>query len=295
MPCFVAALPASGEVALKKNPAMSLSEAEKTFHKLLRANAHRHRAYSVFCDFCELSAIAISNAVDRLNFDVREARYLEIVGKYEREEVSRFQQMFYCVVDILEAGLCDCLGRLFMGMDFGDAGKGQFFTPYEVSSLMARVLLTDAPEMVERNGFITFNEPAVGAGGMVIAAADALLAAGINYQQAMHVVAVDIDLTACHMTFIQMALLHIPGVVVHGNALHPEVTWDEWITPAHILGGWDRRLAQQRAVDAMRLLLAGTPAEVDPPSSEPLAAAPSITVESISRKRAKQAEQMALF
>lgn len=41
--------------------------------KLMRENSHRHRLHEVFRDFCELSALAISNAVDKLQFDVREA------------------------------------------------------------------------------------------------------------------------------------------------------------------------------------------------------------------------------
>lgn len=285
---------------MRKRPAIALSAGSAEFSKLVRANAHRHRVYDVFRDFCELSALSISNSVDRLHRERREARYLEIVGKYAREEVERFPAMLACVVNELEAGMSDVLGRLFMGLELGDAGKGQFFTPFELSSLMARMVMGDAAAAVQRQGFITLSEPAVGAGGMVIAAADALHEQGINYQQAMHVVAVDIDPTACHMAYIQFSLLHIPAVVVHGNALWPEQTWDEWMTPAHVLGGWDRKLAQRRSVEAMRELLTagadaaeGAPALPAPIEAEQAPA--SVTVERVMRKREEQAAQMALF
>jgi hypothetical protein len=48
-----------------------------------------------------------------------------------------------------------------------------------------------------------------------------------------------------------LSLLHIPAIVVHGNALTLDV-WGLWYTPAHVLGGWGRKLERrvaQRAVN----------------------------------------------
>jgi hypothetical protein len=43
---------------------------------------------------------------------------------------------------------------------------------------------------------------------------------------------------AVHMAYIQLSLLHVPAVVVHGNTLSLE-EWGYWYTPAHILDGLD--------------------------------------------------------
>ena len=86
-------------------------------------------------------------------------------------------------------------------------------------------------------------EPACGAGAMVIALAQAMLAADINYQRHLHVTAVDIDPRAVHMAYIQFSLLHIPAHVMVGNSLSNEVR-EHWFTPAHILAGWSARLAR---------------------------------------------------
>jgi hypothetical protein len=40
-----------------------------------------------------------------------------------------------------------------------------------------------------------------------------------------------------HMAYVQLSLLGIPAVVVHGNALSLDV-WGVWYTPAHVLVGW---------------------------------------------------------
>lgn len=90
---------------------------------------------------------------------------------------------------------------------------------------------------------------------MVIATADALLSIGQNYQETMHATCIDIDARCVHMTYLQLSMMHIPAVVVHGNALTMEV-WGMWYTPAHILGGWRAKLRQRRQADALRELLA---------------------------------------
>lgn len=221
----------------------------KELSALLRDNARRHRLHRVFSDFCELAALAISNSVDKRQYEAREARYLQVVGAYEPDEVARFPHMLALLVHWLSRDFADCLGELFMSLELGDHYKGQFFTPYHVSALMAGLTVGDVREHVARQGFVTVSEPASGAGGMLIAVAEAIRDQGVNYQQVMHATAVDVDLTAVHMTYIQLALLHVPAVVVHGNTL-ALTEHGHWLTPAHVLGGWDRRLAQRSAVRA---------------------------------------------
>lgn len=227
-----------------------LDQHQKAFIKLIRDNARRHRLHEVFRDFCEMAALAISNSVDRAQREAREARYLEIVGRYEPEEVKRFPAMLALVVESLQARFHDCLGALFMELELGDHWKGQFFTPYSVAYLMAKLGGVGSRAEIEGKGFMTLMEPACGAGCMVIAAAEAMLEDGINYQQRLHVTAIDIDLTAAHMAYVQLALLNVPAIVVHGNALWPDKTWSNWVTPAHVLGGWDRKLSNAYAAQA---------------------------------------------
>ncbi|MCL1622633.1 N-6 DNA methylase [Ralstonia pseudosolanacearum] len=220
--------------------------------KLIEKCSRRHRRHEVFRDFCELAALSISNRVDLVQYDAREARYLEIVKRYEREEVECFPRMLGCLVESLEGGHKDALGQIFEALQLADHWKGQFFTPFEGSRLMAKILLSGAAAEIERKGFLSLMEPAAGAGGMVIAAASALLDDGINYQQTMHATLIDIDATACHMAYVQMALLHVPAIVIHGNALAPDTVWGHWVTPAHVMGLWDMRLRRRDREEAER-------------------------------------------
>lgn len=274
---------------MSKRPAFSHGP-QAEFCRLVRENARRHSLQQVFRDFCELSALSFSNAADRVNFDKREARYMQIARQYERDEMDRFPRMLACVVRELEMGMSDVMGSLFMALELGNADKGQFFTPYAVSSLMARLTLGDVSAHIERAGFVSLNEPAVGAGGMVIAVAEAMRDAGANYQRALHVVATDIDAAACHMAYLQFSLLHIPAVVIHGNGLNPAESWDEWMTPAHIMGGWSARLLQQEGRKRAAELV--MPAASPVPANIPAIASPREAVAAIERRREAQ---LALF
>ncbi len=133
-----------------------------------------------------------------------------------------------------------------MALELGDSFKGQFFTPYSVCSLMASLTLGNVDKRIEEEGFITVHEPAVGAGAMVIAVADAIAAKRHYWPNRMHAICYDIDATAVHMCYLQLSLLGIPAIVVHGNSLTLK-EWDHWATPMHIMGRWDARLAKQRA------------------------------------------------
>jgi hypothetical protein len=220
--------------------------------KLLEANVSygRRSLSQVFSDFCEISALAFRNSVDLAGWDDREKRYLKIVADYTPEEVDRFTQLLAKLALELEVEMSDVLGKLYMSLGLGKKGIGQFFTPYHVSYLMAQMTMAGLAEKLETQEFITVNDPCCGSGGMMVAAAATLRDDGVNYQQSMHVVAQDIELTAVHMAYIQLTLLHVPAVVIHGNSLTLEQR-DAWPTPAHVLGGWDARLRDRAAYDGM--------------------------------------------
>lgn len=45
------------------------------------------------------------------------------------------------------------------------------------------------------------------------------------------------------MCYLQLSLWHIPGVVIVGNTIAGEAR-EVFYTPAHVLGGWNYRLAR---------------------------------------------------
>lgn len=256
----------------------------KSLIKLLETASRRRHLWDVFGDFVEMAALSLANAVDLAQRDRREETYLRLIARYEPDEQQLFPKMLGELVCALEYGPDDVLGKVFGELDLGNSARGQFFTPFEVCSLMAGLIVGDGADMRERikqRGFITLNEPAAGAGAMVIAMAQAMQYAGLNYQQDLHVTAQDIDSRAVHMAYVQLSLMHVPAIVILGNTLALEER-EHWYTPAHILGFWNQKLRRGYALGSA----------MDARPAEPLRTPPPILIPS---PAAAKGEQMALF
>lgn len=245
---------------------------QKELVRLFNGLSSRRSHWQVFADFCELAAITFSNAVDLAQYEKREERYLQIVKGYDRQEVERFPQGLAHLTLALEGGFRDVLGRTFHDLELHNKWAGQFFTPYDVARMMASMTIGDSADLKARiaeRGFVTAQEPAVGSGAMVIALAQAMQEAGVNYQQHLHVTAIDVDVKCVHMAYVQFALLNIPAIIIHGNTLSLE-KYSRWYTPAHIMNGWKWKLRRQseaqgeHEIHAPPLMPAAAPVEDQP-------------------------------
>lgn len=204
---------------------------------LIQQIAYRHSVWNVFSDWVEMMAISISNSCDKVHYEEREKRYMEIVGQYNREELNKFAEAFACLVETLEkTGLHDVLGETFHELELHNKYKGQFFSPSHLCELVGDIAINDEPNLSEK-GYITVCEPCSGSGAMVLGAAKSMEKKKINYQKKMVVMANDIDLKCVHMCYVQLSLLGIPAVVQHGNGLTLE-TWSRWYTPIYIVDNW---------------------------------------------------------
>lgn len=208
--------------------------------------ARTHSPHQVFRDLMEVGAIALSNRVDLRKYEPREARYKQIMATYKAlEERQLLAKLFGCIVMALDrtGEPIDVLGSVFHELELHNHWKGQYFTPTAIAEAMARMSIQAdmLRDHVSRRGFFTMCEPTCGAGVMILAAAKAVRDEGFNPHSHMHVTAVDIDALCVHMAYIQCSLWHIPATIIHGNSLTVE-TWDEWYTPAHIMGGWAYKL-----------------------------------------------------
>lgn len=239
--------------ALETNKRYGSAPHIKNVINLLNQNSYHHRMHDIFRDFVALTAISLSNAVDKVHYEEREAQYMDIVGKYSKDEVQRFSEAFAELVMAYEYGFDDVLGNIYMQLELGNERAGQFFTPYCICQMMAKIVgptKDDIDNKVHKKGFVEANDPCVGAGAMVIALAEEMHNSGINYQQCLHVSATDIDITAVHMSYIQLTMYHIPAVITWGNTITLE-TWGYWYTFAHCIGQWEDKLRAAKMVDRM--------------------------------------------
>ncbi|EMQ9924755.1 N-6 DNA methylase [Enterobacter hormaechei] len=233
---------------------MSIEDARRQFVSVFRDTARNLRRWAVFSDFITLAASELDMA--RIRTPENFARSREICAKYGENDISNMHELFGLMICALEAKFHDFLGAIFMELELGDDRNGQYFTPYNVQSLLARLLMPDVDETIRREGFVTVSDPASGAAGMIVAYAEYLLEAGYNPSEQMFGSCIDIDPIAADMAFIQLSLLGIPAEVVTGNALTMQLNRVRY-TPVYYINNFEKRLEEQRRIAAMRKFLQG--------------------------------------
>lgn len=219
------------------------------FVSLFNQTAPDVNRWQVFSDFVHMAACSLYNAIHR-DADF-EADYMQRVGRYSREDANNMSRLLAEVTEGLEFCPTDFLGQIFMNLELGNTRHGQYFTPYNVCYTMSRMTLSDRLSVLtsgERD-FITVSDPACGAGGMIVAMAEAMLEAGFNPQKQMMVYCVDIDPVAAMMCYIQLSLMGIPAIVATGNSLTVAIK-REMATPMFVLGHWHHRWQAERTRNA---------------------------------------------
>lgn len=178
--------------------------------KTIQSMIGKYGVYNIFEDWVRMIALAYANQI--IFSQKREDEYLEIMKKYDEAERSKLCEMYAWLLEWSEEEMTDMLGYIYMHLELGSKAHGQFFTPYHICQMMAKMQKYDGK-------VLKVNEPSCGAGGNVIALAEALKEQGINYQQKMEVVCQDIDTKAVYMTYVQMCLYGIPAIVYQANTL----------------------------------------------------------------------------
>lgn len=196
----------------------------KEIVKTIQEMAGRYSAYEIFTDWIRCLALAIEQATSLRRDEEwrnREQEYTDTIKKYSDEERTKIAKMTAYLIDTLEDGPDDVLGDVYMKADMGSKAAGQFFTPFHVSVLTAKIGLMEQIEAYKAGEIekIEINEPACGGGAMILAAAKVLQESGVNYQKAMEVVAQDLDWKGVYMCYVQLSLLGISAICVQGDTL----------------------------------------------------------------------------
>lgn len=243
---------------MARNTTRHLKDArQKNLVQLFNEACYRNNRWSVWADFVVMAAISISNVVDKTHAEAREKTYLSLAKKYNKRELECFAEMFAEIALGIDADPDqDFLGELYMALELGNENNGQFFTPYSVCRAMAAMTYGDGLEQkIAKQGWISVNDPACGAGALLIAFANECRRPGrdINYQTSVLFVAQDIDMIVGCMCYIQLSLLGCPGYVVIGDTLaNPSTSIDErglipvpgeniWYTPFYFRDVWHYR------------------------------------------------------
>lgn len=206
--------------------------------KLIDQSSYGVGKSKLISDVFACGALAVSNLVDFTQCDEREEQYKQIMNGYKPNERELIAEIFGKIFALLssvtydDGAFDDYLGKLFMHCNQGNKGTGQFFTPYHVSKLMAKIMING--DTAKQKDIFSVYDPCSGGGGLLMAALDVLKNDyNVNYAAHCFMQAGDIDIRCVHMTYLQLALAGVPAIVCHQNTLTNEL-WSVWKTPAFI-------------------------------------------------------------
>ena len=234
---------------MAKNHFRARTAEQKEIYDHFRYLSDRYGRWQVWTDFVTMAACSL-NLVDR---EQCSDEYLQVAKRYQQSELERFVRMFAVTTDAMERNLeQDFLGELFMALELGNEWKGQFFTPYCICSMMARISAGDLQEQLKHKHWTHVQDPACGAGATLLAFANECKRQRLNYQTSVLFVAQDIDRIAALMCFIQLSLVGCPGYVVIGDSLANPVVGglltpqkqpgqEIWYTPMFLSNVWQLR------------------------------------------------------
>lgn len=240
----------------------ALAAFKKTFRELA---PYKHN-YEVFRDFVTMAACSLHNAVHK--DPVREEEYLRIIAGYKKPDQMAFPKLLGQLIEALDSEPRDILGPLYMELEIANKDAGQFFTPPELSELMANLTFGDMLGKLETQPFITAGEPACGAGGMILALVKVMIDKGYNPSEHLWVQCIDVDRNAALMCYTQLSLWNVPAEIIVGNTL----SWDireVWYTPAHHLGLWKYRLRRNDENLEVEISATKRPSQDAPTPSSP--------------------------
>lgn len=224
------------------------------FRKILERLSHHRSTREVFDAFTRFAACALA-------MQTREAEYLEEAKRWGQNELGLFAEALGALVIEMESRpFEDLIGGYYMEFAISSKGQqwnGEFHTPKTICDLMARITLGDM-ESLPTEGPITICEPACGAGAMILSLAEAC---SPEVRRRLRVTAIDINRTACDMTFINTTLWGIPTQVIHGNSLSMDC-WAAW-SNIHYIMPWLPLALRLETPEAKAQGEPPTPAEVE--------------------------------
>lgn len=240
---------------------------QKEFLDRFRKLACSKSDWQVWSDLVTAWACGISNTTLRIIGDTGSRIFQEREQEYERcikniGDKSAAGEMLAVMIEAFEKNPeQDFLGEMYMKLELGSHWHGQFFTPYHVAAMMSEADFaeTDIRQRIQKDGYISINDPACGAGATLIGAAGTLRKMKVNYQESVLFTGNDIDRTTAMMCYVQLSLLGCPGWVaitdtltrpISGEPIMPDENEGQefWYTPFFFTDVWTKR----RMINALK-------------------------------------------
>ena len=192
-----------------------------------RIDAMRPRGYHTCDNFAilmELMAISLSNVVKHPEWEEREKQYLQTIKTIDVEAAAAAAG-FIMNWFSQQPEPIDLLGPFHTWVGMDNTGTGQFFTPWHISVMTAKMQFgskEDVEKQIKDKGYISIADPTCGAGGMLVAAANALSGLDIDPRKAIYY-GIELMPTTAYTAFVQCALYDLPAIIQHGDSMQMQM------------------------------------------------------------------------
>ncbi|MEL6853647.1 MAG: N-6 DNA methylase [Cyanobacteria bacterium J06607_13] len=224
------------------------------------------------------------------SFDQIENQYLEHAKRSDRKTLERYSKMLGIVIVALAAHPCDFLGEVLGELELHNSRAGQFFTPFHVSRMMARMQVGNLRDVLEQKPVVTVADHACGAGGMLLAFALEVIEQGIDPRSCIIFDAIDVDRRCFNMCYLQLSASGLIADVHWGNTLSLEFWEHRQTMQRKLFNEWARPALQ---IAKMRELLREVDSVMSSPPEQP--ANDPVPAPDLKLISADQCEQLNIF
>ena len=192
------------------NPVENQGNARETVRQIVKIIEQNYYLFRGWSNAFEQVLDLILYALNR-----DEEEYMKLVGQMDKRAVYKAAEISGLLIKAFCHDYCiwGYLGEVYMQIGSLSKSKafGQFFTPFHICEMMAKMQLGDVKQLIEKakkeNRRITVAEPCVGSGAMLLACKKVIMQevglAGLDH---FEFYGTDIDATCVKMCKIQMLL-----------------------------------------------------------------------------------------
>lgn len=200
----------------------------KSIVKKIQNTDHKYNYDEIFFDWIKTMFYSYTNTCNKVGYSDREDKFKRLEEKHGQQTMEIFKQCHSELVMLFENKIDDYLGKIFHELGMHNKMKGQFFTPFHLSKLMAETRVNELIKVLEVKNIAKVIDAACGSGSLILGMLAVLKEKGINYQNRIFVYCSDLDENAIQMTYVQLTLVGAMARCENKNALSGELfgSWD---------------------------------------------------------------------
>lgn len=204
--------------------------------KKIQSLVHKQNYDEIFFDWVRCMFYTYSNTCNKIGAEDREEKYKNIVKKYGEGIINVFIECNVELIRLFEKNIDDYLGKIHHKLEVHNKMKGQFFTPFHISKLMAETRVNELIKELNSKKRIKIMDAACGSGCLILGILAVLKEKGINYQNKIFISCSDLDENVIQMAYIQLTLADAKARCKNEDALTGKC-FESWDTFSYAISG----------------------------------------------------------